>query len=282
MPRTIWTSPVPAAHLDGARYWAPWEGKVRTAAKSLETELGKKHEGIVVDFAKFSPKDYLLSWATIVGGVEPEKNGYTIVAPHSKWVNDNGNAWLNQVLLESYKSFIWAENYLEHIQIPELSKGKILDAVAWVVTEHEPGRKEEIPTVFVDILVATNKKKHPKLIEDILTGKMRGLSMGCNITYSQCSFCGEVFEEGEDEQCVHLQKHLRKYYTKDHKKYRIGELCGISGKPGTCEFIEASWVGTPAFEAAIRHDSLRVGDTWEGRPLKAIIPKSRFKASAKE
>ena len=220
MARTIWTSPAPAMSLEGKTFWKGWEGRVRTAAKTLEKEVSKKHEGILIDFNKFTPKDYLLSWATIVGGVEPESNGYYIIPQHGKWVNDNGNAWLNQVLLESYKSFIWAENYVEHIQIPELSKGKILDAVAWVLMEHIPGKKEEVPSIFIDILVATNKKKHPVLVEKILTGKMRYLSMGCNITFSQCSKCGKIFEEGEDEPCSHIQEKLGQYF-KDKNGYCI-------------------------------------------------------------
>jgi hypothetical protein len=284
MSRTIYSYALAQGHLEGTRYWAPWEKNVRIAAKTIKEELAKNvDEGVTVDFSKFTPKNYLLSWATIVGGVEPEKNGFYIVPPHSKWVNDNGNAWLNQVLLESYKSFIWAENYLEHIQIPELSKGKILDAVAWVARDVEPGRREPIPTVFVDILVATNKKKHPKLVEDIKSGRLSGLSMGCNITYSQCSYCGKTFEEGQDEQCEHLQKQLRKYFRgKDGRRHRTAELCGIPGKPGTCEYIEASWVAIPAWKSAVRHDSLRIGDAWTGRPLKAVIPKVRLTQAARE
>ena len=284
MGRLVFSSVAQANLLPDQRYWAPWEARVRTAAKNLRDETSLSHDGIMVDFARFTPREYLLSWATIVGGVELELDpNYYIVPPHCKWVNDNGNAWSNQVLLESYKSFIWAENYLEHIQIPALSKGKILDAVAWVAREIEPGRREPIPTVFVDILVATHKTKHPKLIEDIRAGRLNGLSMGCNITHSQCGRCGKTFIEGEDEQCDHLQRQIRKYFKgKDGKRHRVAELCGIRGKPGSCEFIEASWVATPAFKPAVRHDSLKVGDTWTGRPLRAIIPKRRIKEAARE
>lgn len=258
--------------------WRQWEKHVRTAAGNLKAETsGSKDEPVEVDFAKFTPKKYLLSWATIVGGVEPDTNGYYIVPEHSQWINDNGNAWLNQVLLESYKSFIWAENYLEHVQVPILSKGKILDAVAWVA------RDGKVPTVFVDILVATNKEKHPKLVASIQSGKMTGLSMGCNILFSQCSRCGKVFEEGEDEPCKHIKENLgRTFEGTDGKKHIQAELCGVPGQPGSCVFTEASWVKVPAFKPAIRHDGLKVGNVWKGKPLKAIVPKGRLMEAAKE
>jgi len=264
------------------RFWVPWERRVRTAAKTLKAEGVKDDRGVEVDFSIFTPKDYLLSHATIVAGVESEDNGYWIVPSHNKWVNDNGNAWLNQVLLESYRSFIMAENYLEHIQLKELSKGKILDAVAWVVREFDPGRKEEVPTVFVDILVATNKKKHPKLVDSIRKGDISTLSMGCDITHSQCSRCGEVFEEGE-EQCEHLEEELNHHFRDSHgNKHRISELCGVPGMPNSCIFIEGSWVKIPAFEPAILHHTLKVGDGWTGKPLRAFVPEDRINACAHE
>lgn len=164
--------------LDSRSYWRAWEqnkknrsvlkGNGRVASNSLE-----------VNFSKFTPDNYLLSWATAVAGIETESDGHTIVVPHNKWVNHNANAWLNEVLLESYNSFILAENYLEHIQVPELSKGKILDAVAWVVEKQFNGYKEPIPTVFIDCLVATDKKKHPKLVNSITSGALNTTSMGC-------------------------------------------------------------------------------------------------------
>jgi hypothetical protein len=270
--------------LDQRRYWDAWIKRSRLAHRTIKAETDyDPDEPVEVDFSRFTPDKYLLSWATIVGGVEPDENGYYIVPAHGKWVNDNGNAWFNQVVLESYKSFIWAENYLEHVQVPELSKGKILDAVAWVVREHERGVKELIPTVFVDILVATNKKKHPRLAKSILDRRMTGLSMGCNITHSQCSACGKIFEEGEQEPCRHIRAELLAYFRgEDGKKHRKAEMCGVPGEVGTCLYSEASWVAIPAFKHALRHDSLRVGDAWLHKPLKAIIPRGRLKEAATE
>jgi hypothetical protein len=56
----------------------------------------------------------------------------------------------------------------EHIQIPEMSKGKIIDAAARDIGD----------SIYVDILIATHRKNKP-LIEAITSGKIGTLSMGC-------------------------------------------------------------------------------------------------------
>jgi hypothetical protein len=137
---------------------------------------------------KFDPKEYLLSHATIVCSVDTDSvpnvklgsvtedgvkinrkfSNYYIKPESSKFVNNNGDAWTRPVLLKSYRTFIGAQNYLEHVQVEELSKGRIIDAVARDVGE----------SLYVDILVATHRK-HTELIADILSGKMNGMSMGC-------------------------------------------------------------------------------------------------------
>jgi hypothetical protein len=132
-----------------------------------------------IDYSIFTPDRYLLTWFTAVAGVELEKDGHTIVGAHNHYINDNGNAWSNQVLLESYHSFIMAENFVEHVSIPEFSKGKVLDAVAWVVEKQFNGYKEPIPTVFVDVLIATSKKKHPLVVKKVINGVLNSVSMGC-------------------------------------------------------------------------------------------------------
>jgi hypothetical protein len=262
--------------------WRTWQKHQRVASKRLSSESDLKSDVVDVDFSRFTPQKYLLSHATIVGGVEPEPNGFYIRPAHSNWVNDNGNAWLNQVLLESYKSFIWAENYLEHIQVKEFSKGKILDAVAWIVREKFGGESVPIPTVFVDILVATDRRHHD-LVRKIQAKKLNTLSMGCDISHSQCSRCGEIFEEGVDDSCNHIRTQLGSFFSgKDGKKHRQAELCGVPGKTNSCLFKEASWVGIPAFKHAIKHNHLLIGDRRLGTPIKAKVPMSRYKEASQE
>jgi len=260
-----------AGILTGPRFWAKWE---RFASKNSGSAQ--------VDFSLYTPDRYLLSHCTAVAGVEVEQDGHTICTPHIQWVNENGNAWQNAVLLESYKSFIMAENYLEHIQIKEFSKGKILDAVAWVVWHKEVGYAEKLPTVFVDVLVATDKQKHPKLVGDILSGKLDSMSMGTSVTHTQCSRCGKVYEDG-DETCRHLSEDLGKFYRGVSGEKRItAELCGVPGIKGSNDFMEVSWVKAPAFAPAVFHGFLKVGKDWSGKPLKAFVPVERIREMASE
>lgn len=56
----------------------------------------------------------------------------------------------------------------EHLQIPELSKGKIVDAAARDIGD----------SVYIDILVATDRR-HTPLIAAIESGQLQTLSMGC-------------------------------------------------------------------------------------------------------
>ncbi len=259
------------------RWWATWERSVRTARRRVVAESDVEPPLVEVDFSVFNPRDYLLSHATIVGGVERTEGHPYIVTPHCQFINDNGNAWFNQVLLESYQSFLMAYNYLEHIQIPVMAKGFIIDAVAWIVRRNDRGEREKLPTVFIDILVATNRRMHPELIRDIERRNIKTLSMGTEITHFQCSRCGRTFREEDDDTCDHLQDgEIGQWFTgRDGKRHRQAEMCGVPGKPGTNVFSETSWVGVPAFEPAVRHGGLVVGETATGRPLRGRIPRDR-------
>ena len=93
---------------------------------------------------------------------------YYVTPQTSKYVNNNNDCWERKLLLACFKTFIGAENYVEHIQIPELSKGKIIDAAARNIGD----------SLYVDILIATSRR-HKPLVEAITSGKIGTLSMGC-------------------------------------------------------------------------------------------------------
>lgn len=142
-----------------------------------------------VDLNEYSPDDYLLSHCTIIASVDTEEppnvktgdsiyeGGREITRPYSdyyidpdtdQYINQNSDSWERNLLLQTYDTFIGAENYVEHVQIPEKSKGKVIDAVA----------RDLGDTIYVDILVATNRK-HEDLVESIESGDLDTLSMGC-------------------------------------------------------------------------------------------------------
>lgn len=144
-----------------------YQGKNRYAFRKLD-----------VDWQKYNIKDYLFTHDTACCSVETQKNGYWLKPACFELVNANGNAWTNPVLLASFKTFIGGDNFLQHCQLPALSKGKILDAIIRPVKHHSEKYNEDANVYYVDILIATDRK-HVNLIDRIQSGKLTGLSMGC-------------------------------------------------------------------------------------------------------
>jgi hypothetical protein len=203
---------------------------------------------------------YLLSHCTIMSSVmtEAEPEDHLIKPECSHLVNNNDDAWTNEVLKLSHKSFVGAFNFVEHFQNSKFAKGHILDAVL---------RKVQIapPTTWVyfcDILVATDLA-HEKLVEDIRSGRVKYLSMGCVTDLVICSFCGSRVTDAATY-CHHLQFQKGMFLQdEDGIPRRIAELCGHKTMAnGGVKFVEASWVATPAFPGAAKRNI--VSEEWLG------------------
>jgi hypothetical protein len=239
-------------------------------------ELRAQHEGAVPKdhvgrvaktiLRKCDPKQYLLSHSTIVASVDTcaprgAKTGrmmnrgvqidvrwpdYRIKPECQEIVNNNGDAWERSLLLSSYRTFIGAPNYLEHIQLPELSKGFIVDAIA-----RDLGK-----TCYVDILVATDRK-HAVLVQDILAGEISAMSMGCVSLFTRCTKCGNIaVDDSQLCPCVAFEGKGAKFVDQDGVEGVISELIGHVSVPNSNQFIEASWVRNPAFRGAVRRNIL--------------------------
>ena len=215
---------------------------------------------------KCDPKQYLLSHATIVASVdcyEPkdpklgkrQERGvdvevrwpnYRIKPECQSIINNNGDAWERGLLLSSYRTFIGAPNYLEHIQLPELSKGFIVDAIA----------RDLGSTCYIDILVATDRK-HEMLVRDILGGQIDSMSMGCISLFTVCNRCGNVaVDDSQLCPCIMYDGKGTKFFDEDGTEHILAELIGHVAVPNSNNFIEASWVRNPAFRGAMRRNIL--------------------------
>ena len=229
-----------------------WErvsrGKVRVAS---ERKLS-------VDWTKYTKEEYLFVHSSIVCSVQTAENGYWIDPACSELVNTNGNAWSTPVLMATFRTFIGKNNYVEHEQIPSLSKGMILDAVLRPVTyTGKNGQQAEI--LWCDILVATNRK-HVDLCDRIERGELNTMSMGALAHKVQCSRCGKIIDD-DTNNCTHIDNELMTFFVDPNGVERIvAELCGVSyknadgeliGDPDSTEFVEASWVENPAFKGAV-------------------------------
>jgi hypothetical protein len=244
-------------------------------ARWSEIRQAAFNSGIQVPFAdrrsskivlqEYEPKEFLLSHCTIIASVDAEKSaaplgkhvvdGFQIerkyadwlISPEtSKYVNNNHDAWERKLLMACFRTFIGGENYVEHIQIPEMSKGKIIDAAARDIGD----------SIYVDILVAT-QRKHRSLISAITSGQLQTLSMGCQVEFTLCTKCGNVAYD-ETQLCNHIRYFKGNEYVDElGKKRKIAELCGhVNEEPGSVKFIEASWVANPAFTGAVLRNIL--------------------------
>jgi len=215
----------------------------------------------------FDPSSYLLTHATIVASVDAVEvqgkkvgkeleDGFRVnrrfadyrVEPRcDKYINNNQDAWNRPVLLASYPTFTGGHNFVEHVQIEELSKGRIIDACARDIGD----------SVYVDILIAT-ARQHEELIRAIETMKMATLSMGCTVDGTICTKCGH-WAADETEVCNHVKYGKgTPFYDEMGRQHRVAELCGHQSiaPTGGVQFIEASWVETPAFTGAVLRNIL--------------------------
>jgi hypothetical protein len=270
-------------------------GKVRKAAANPTRNLVAQASEILGK--PFSPDNYLLTHCTIVASVDVDEvpnvklgrvkvgsktinrkyADYYIKPECSQYVNNNGDSWNRNVLLMAYPSFVGSHNFLEHIQIEEQSKGRIIDAVARDIGD----------SVYVDILVATDRK-HEQLVKDIESGKIATLSMGCTVDETICTKCGNVaVDETELCDCIKFHK-LDHFYDEAGQKRVIAELCGHPslGDDGGVQFIEASWVATPAFAGAVMRNILEMSSMPESmaRRIQAVMeqPPAEWDATAQQ
>jgi len=240
---------------------ADWEADVRAQATAMGTAFDSRTANNNVILQQYQPDQFLLSHCTIIASVDTEKtvnatlgrqlvegfqidrqfNDYLVTPETSKYVNNNNDAWERKLLLACFRTFVGGENYVEHLQIPELSKGKIIDAAARDIGD----------SVYVDILVATDLKHRP-LIAAVQSGQLQTLSMGCQVGFTICTKCGNVAED-EAQLCSHIRYQKGNSFVDALGQQRkIAELCGhVTAEPGSVKFIEASWVANPAFTGAV-------------------------------
>lgn len=217
----------------------------------------------------YSPDDYLLTHCTIIASVNVDPRVPHYITPDTEqFVNNNQDSWESELLAtpKIYQSFVGAHNFLEHLQVTSLSKGRVISAALREV----PVDNSKETVYFVDILVATDRK-HTGLINKISSGQLNTLSMGCHVAYTYCSKCGhKAFEEEELCSCIKYAKGSH-FYDEFGTKRIIAELCGHKDDEDSVRFIEASWVAVPAFAGAVMRNVVSFQETEEGKVAKSKI-----------
>lgn len=277
---------------------AIWRGLRKSASISPSRSVSDQASEILG--GPLDPGRYLITHCTIVASVDVRvvpgiktgqiKTGaktvdrrwsdYLITPETDRYINGNYDSFSRGVILKSYRSFIGASNYQEHVQIAAQEKGRVVDAVARDIGD----------SVYVDILVATDRK-HDHLISQIESGALTTLSMGCSTECTQCTKCGHVaVDETQLCDCVKYEK--GNYFIDDHGvRRRVAELCGHESikESGGVTFIEASWVAVPAFKGAVMRNILIPSDGASKQAQEILarppadwsgLPKARKAASA--
>lgn len=252
--------------------------KLRLASAPIDLSDNLVERAAALLDRPFSPKNYLMTHATIVASVDTYKpsgfklgkvreKGFQVnrkysdfrVTPETqKYINDNVDCWSRGVIAKSFKTFVGGFNFVEHVQVEELSKGRIIDAVCRDIGE----------SLYVDILIATDRK-HRDLIAAIQNGKMSTLSMGCTVDGTICTRCGH-WASDETEMCHHVKYSKGNvFFDEQGQKHIVAELCGHASldPTGGVRFIEGSWVGHPAFKGAVLRNILE--------PTEAMVRKAR-------
>jgi len=108
------------------------------------------------------------------------------------YINQNGDAFPEEDLIASYKTFIGKGLFVNHqSNNVEAIRGIILDA-AWIPEEKG-----------VDLLVALDKVAYPEIARQISAGYLNSVSMGVAVQKSICSICGnEAVTESDYCACI--------------------------------------------------------------------------------
>lgn len=180
----------------------------------------------------------------------PDDYVYIVVtALHANVPNDNGDCFSLEELerfdeklgCRVYETFIGKPHFIEHMQNGEVY-GFVLDSHLEKPKNGEP---------YVELVVAVDTKKNPIYGMLVKNGKIKTYSMGCTVSSTICSICGNrAFTESQF--CDHIKNGKM-------QKFKIAE----TGEEGLsfeyCEgvvFDEISGVSDPADRGAVLEEKL--------------------------
>lgn len=100
--------------------------------------------------------------------------------------NDNWDDFPAGEIKTSYRSFVGKPVFVNHHNDNHRRmRGVVVDAAL-----HEDMNADGSPDTWVEVLMEVDAVKFPKLAEAIVKGHIARTSMGCDVAYSLCTFCG--------------------------------------------------------------------------------------------
>lgn len=100
--------------------------------------------------------------------------------------NDNYDEFPAEEIKKAYGSFIGKPVFVNHHnEDHRRMRGAIIDAAL-----HEDANPDGSPDTWVEVLMEVDAMAFPKLAKAILAGHIDRTSMGCDVSHSECSACG--------------------------------------------------------------------------------------------
>ena len=224
--------------LNTVEQWNDFKKIAGLETAIVEVKDEEKKESKTVDnfkvVAEVDPEKFVYIHTTIMAGITTEDNGFWITPETEKYINDNNDSWTCDDLKQDYPTFRKAITFVEHDQNIERAKGKCIDAIARKLPD----------TILIDVLFSVDKR-HVDLVNNILSGIINAVSMGCSTEKTICSICGNEATDSKNY-CTHIRNGKGKLFKcSDGKMRKAAEIC----KGNT--FIDVSLVANPAFAGAV-------------------------------
>jgi len=104
----------------------------------------------------------------------------------SSRTNDNFDHFDAAEIKKAYRTFIGKPVFVNHHNADHRrARGVIIDAAL-----HEDRLADGKDDTWVEVLMEVDAVRFPRLAQAILAGDIERTSMGCDVQYSECSFCG--------------------------------------------------------------------------------------------
>lgn len=123
--------------------------------------------------------------------------------------NKNADFFPEHELIQNYKTFLSAHAFKNH-ENKDIANaiGDVVDAT-W-----------NIPMRYVELLIRIDRRIAPSVARGFEKGYMTDVSMGCKITHSVCSICGNIAKV-PSQYCDHIKFHKHEVYPDGRRVYEI-------------------------------------------------------------
>lgn len=140
--------------------------------------------------------------------------------------NDNFDEFPAEEIKQGYLSFIGKPVFVNHHnENHRRARGVIIAAVL-----HEDTNPDGSPDTWVEVLMEVDAIRFPILAQKIIDGEIDRTSMGCDVAFSRCSFCGNKAVSPIDY-CAHIKRskgrriRRRSASTGEQEDVLVREIC---------------------------------------------------------